>query len=54
MKQPLFDPCRTLRALVEALYREGLTEDALRMARRIDEAQLAAWQEQPQKSLQSC
>lgn len=49
MKQLIFDPYRTLRALVETLYLEGLSEDALRMARRIDEAQLDAWQEPLQK-----
>ena len=49
MKQMIFDPYCPLRTLVEALYQEGLREDALRMARCIDEAQLEAWQEPIQK-----
>ena len=49
MKQLNFDPYCSLRTLLETLYLEGLTGEALQISRRIDEAQLEAWQEPIQK-----
>ena len=45
MKQTAFDPLRSLRTLLETLYCEGLTEDALRLSQSFDTAQLEAWRE---------
>ena len=49
MKQNVFDPLHSLRTLMETLYREGLTEETLRLSRQIDAAQMEAWQEPLQK-----
>lgn len=49
MKQMHFDPYHSLRALLETLYQNGMTEEARQISRRIDEAQLEAWREPLQK-----
>lgn len=46
MKRNVFDPLRGPRRLLEMLYSAGLIEEALRLSRRLDEAQTELWQEE--------
>ena len=39
-----FDPCHSIRTRSERCYRRGLLREAIALSRRIDAAQLCAWQ----------
>ena len=43
MSEHTFDPCGITRARVEALYDQGLVEQAAALAAEIDQLQIAVW-----------
>ena len=43
IQQKNFDPCQSVRALAERLYRRGMLRQAIALSRRIDAAQITAW-----------
>ena len=46
MKKHVFDSLCAQRVLLEMLFEAGLAQEALRVSRELDEAQLDAWQEE--------
>ena len=38
-----FDPCQTVRTLLEMLFENGLLTEALTLAQRVDDLQLRHW-----------
>ncbi|MBQ9196069.1 MAG: hypothetical protein IJ157_02410 [Clostridia bacterium] len=38
-----FDPCRPARALIEMLFENGMSQEALAIAKTVDDAQLRLW-----------
>ena len=49
-KDQPFDPCRSLRSLIEALYANGKTREALLLSRCMDAVQLRRWAADEAKS----
>ena len=46
MKSTLkFDPCRSARTLIEMLFDNGMTPEALALMKSVDDAQLKMWSE---------